>query len=171
MDLETIANISQIASATTIVGGTVFGLLQISEYRKQRRDSVAAELMRAFMSPELANAVALIRTLPDGVSAEDLRRRGPETEKAAVLVNMTFETMGLLVFERIAPFKLVLELTGGMIVVMWHKLGPWMQQVRKEQAQPSWAEWFEWLALQCERHKHLQAPAYSKHADWTPPKA
>ena len=47
MNLDTIANISQIASATTIVGGTVFGLLQISEYRKQRRDSVAAELMRA----------------------------------------------------------------------------------------------------------------------------
>jgi hypothetical protein len=37
MNLETIANISQIASAATIVGGTVFGLLQISEYRKQRR--------------------------------------------------------------------------------------------------------------------------------------
>jgi hypothetical protein len=73
MNLETIANISQTASATTIVGGTVFGLLKISEYRKQRRDSGAAELMRAFMTPELASAVALIRTLPDGVSAEDLR--------------------------------------------------------------------------------------------------
>lgn len=168
MDLETLASISQIASAATIVAGTVFGLLQISEYRKQRRDSVAAELMRAFMTPELACAVALLRTLPDGVSAEELRRRGPEMEQAAVLVNMTFETMGLLVFERIAPFNLVLELTGGMIVVMWRKLGPWMLQVRKEQAQPSWAEWFEWLAMQCERRKTLEAPAYSKHADWTP---
>jgi hypothetical protein len=72
MNLETIANISQTASATTIVGGTAFGLLKISEYRKQRRDSVAVELMRAFMTPELASAVALSRTLPDGVSAEDL---------------------------------------------------------------------------------------------------
>jgi hypothetical protein len=81
---------------------------------------------------------------------------------------MTFETMGLLVFERIAPFKLVLELAGGMIVVMWHKLGPWMHQVRKEQLQPSWAEWFDWLALQCERHKNLQAPAYEEHADCIP---
>ena len=168
MDLQTLANISQVASATTIVGGTVFGLMQLSEYRKQRRLSVAAELMRAFMSPELASAIARIRTLPDGVSAEELRRCGPETEKAAVLINMTFETMGLLVFERIAPFQLVLELTGGIIVVMWHKLGPWMLQVRREQAQPSWAEWFEWLALQCERHKNLHAPAYARHADWMP---
>lgn len=168
MNLETIADIAQIASAATIVGGIVFGLMQLSEYRKQRRDAVAAELMRAFMSSELSNAIALIRALPDGVSAEELRRYGPETERAAVIVNMTFETMGLLVFKRIAPFSLVLDLAGGIITVMWHKLGPWMSQVRVEQTQPSWAEWFQWLAMQCERHKNLQAPAYSKYLDWMP---
>ena len=168
MTLETLADISQIAGAITIVGGTIFGLIQLSEYRKQRRDAVAAELMRAFMSPELANALALIRELPDGVSAEELRARGPETERAAVLINTTFETMGLLVFERIAPFRLVLELAGGIIVVMWHKLGPWMVQVRAEQGQPSWAEWFQWLAQQCERRKNPGEPAYTKHDSWVP---
>ena len=168
MNLETIADISQIASAATIVGGIVFGLMQISEYRKQRRDAVAAELMRAFMTPELANAIAIIRALPDGVSAEELRRSGPEAERAAIMVNLTFETMGLLVFERIAPFTLVLELTGGIIVVLWHKLDPWMTQIRLEQGQPSWAEWFEWLALQCERHKQLQPPAHLKYRNWAP---
>ena len=168
MTLETLADLSQIASAATIVGGIIFGLMQLSEYRKQRRDAIAAELMRAFMGPELAHAIALIRRLPDGVSAEELRAFGPETERAAVLVNVTFETMGLLVFERIAPFPLVLELAGGIIVVMWHKLGPWMLQVRLEQAQPSWAEWFQWLAMQCERYKNARAPAYSRHGDWVP---
>lgn len=168
MDLETIANLSQIAGAVTIVGGTIFGLIQLSEYRKQRRGAVAAELMRAFMNAELANALALIRALPDGVSAEELRSRGPETERAAVLINTTFETMGLLVFERIAPFRLVLELAGGIIVVMWHKLGPWMMQVRAEQKQPSWAEWFQWLAQQCEQHKSSREPAYVKHSSWSP---
>jgi len=168
MDLETLANISQIAGATTIVGGTIFGLIQLSEYRKQRRDAVAAELMRAFMNAEFANALALIRALPDGVSAEELRSHGPETERAAILINTTFETMGLLVFERIAPFKLVLELAGGIIVVMWHKLGPWMMQIRIEQQQPSWAEWFQWLAQQCERHKNAREPAYLKHSNWVP---
>ena len=168
MDLETLANISQIAGASTIVGGTIFGLVQLSEYRKQRRDAVAAELMRAFMNPELANALSVLRALPDGVSAEELRGNGPETERAAVLISTTFETMGLLVFERIAPFRLVLELAGGIIIVMWHKLGPWTLQVRAEQDQPSWAEWFQWLAQQCERHKNSGEPAYTKHDSWTP---
>jgi hypothetical protein len=76
--------------------------------------------------------------------------------------------MGLLVFQRIAPFGLVVELAGGIIVVMWHKLGPWLNQIRVEQSQPSWAEWFQWLAQQCARHKSHGAPAYAKHVNWIP---
>lgn len=74
MDLETLANISQIAGAATIVGGILFGLVQLSELKKQRRDAVVGELMRAFMDSDLAAALTIIRGLPDGVSAADLRR-------------------------------------------------------------------------------------------------
>jgi hypothetical protein len=168
MNLETIASVSEIVGTATIVGGTVFGLIQLSELRKQRRDAVAGELMRSFLDAEFARAVTVIRGLPDAVSAEELRRAGPETEKAAVLISTTFETMGLLVFQGIAPFNLVVELAGGMSIVMWHKLGPWMTQIRLEQSQPSWAEWFQWLAQQCELHKNNAAPAYVRHANWTP---
>ena len=76
--------------------------------------------------------------------------------------------MGLLVFERIASFNLVVQLAGGFIVVMWRKLGPWLNEMRVEQCQPSWAEWFQWLAQQCESHKDPGAPAYAQHADWIP---
>jgi hypothetical protein len=168
VDIETVASLSQIVGTVTIVGGTVFGLIQLSEFKKQRRDSVAGELMRTFMGTDLASAISIIRGLPDGVSADDLRRAGPEAERAAILICTTFETMGLLVFERIAPFRLVVELAGGIIVVMWHKLGPWLTQIRLEQSQPSWAEWFQWLAQQCELHKSQRMPAYTRHADWLP---
>jgi hypothetical protein len=168
MDLETISSLSSIIGTATIVGGTVFGVVQLWELKKQRRDSIAGELMRSFMDAHLADALTLIRGLPDGVSAEQLRSAGPETEKAAVLICTTFETMGLLVFQRIAPFDLVLELAGGITVVMWHKLGPWLTQIRIEQSQPSWAEWFQWLAQQCELHKDHGIPAYERHAHWVP---
>jgi hypothetical protein len=168
MDLDTLSSLSQIASAITIVAGTVFALIQLSEYRKQRREAVAGELMRTFMSPDLADAVIVLRRLPDGVSAEELRLAGPEAERAAVHLVMTFETMGLLVFERTAPFNLVQDLCGGIVVVMWRKLGPWLETIRVEQDQPSWAEWFQWLAQQLEKHKLQQEPAYTKHRGWGP---
>jgi len=168
MTLETIASISQIVGTATIVGGTIFGLIQLSEFRKQRRDAVAAELMRAFMDPEFARAISIIKSIPDGASPDDIQRGGAETERAALLINTTFETMGLLVFERIAPFPLVVKLAGGIVVVMWRKLAPWANQIRNEQSQPSWAEWFEWLAQQCERHKTREEPAYVQHSSWLP---
>ena len=163
-----VANIAQIAGDATVIVAVLFGLFELSEYRKQRRDAVAAELMRTFYSPELAKAVYLIRSLPESATADDLRRRGDEYEQAAVLVSMSFETMGLLVFERIAPIDLVEKLAGGIIVVMWHRLRPWLAQIRHEQSQPSWAEWFEWLSEQCERRKRAQEPAHLKYKDWQP---
>ena len=168
MNLETISALSQIIGTVTMVGGTIFGLIQLSELKKQRRDAVAGELMRSFMDSHLAEAITIIRGLPDGLSAEELRRAGPEAERAAVLICTTFETMGLLVFQRIAPLTFVTELAGGITVAMWHKLGPWLSQIRIEQSQPSWAEWFQWLAQQCEVHKNQSTPAYLKHINWIP---
>lgn len=168
MDLEFFANVAQIAGTLTIVGGAIFGSMQLLEIRRQRSAQVAADVMRTFMIPELTDAIALLRKLPDGVSAEELRREGPHAEKAAILVCMTFETLGLMVFQRIAPLNLVLDLAGGITCVMWRKLGPWMEQIRIEQSQPSWAEWFQWLAIQCERTKSGQVPAHIRHVNWIP---
>jgi hypothetical protein len=168
MTLETITSISQIVGTATIVGGMIFGLIQLSEFKKQRRDAVAAELMRAFMDPEFARAITIIKAIPDGASAEEILQGGAETERAALLVNTTFETMGLLTYERIAPFPLVVKLAGGIVVVLWRKLAPWANQLRSAQSQPSWAEWFQWLAQQCERHKTTEQPAYIQHRSWVP---
>jgi len=170
MTLQDLANLAQAIGAATVVVGGLFALFQFNEYKRQRHDAAAAEVMHTFIGPDLAHALTVLRVMPDAVSAERLREGGFEAEYAAVVVCMTFEVLGVLVYKRIAPFPLVLELSGGIIVVMWRKLGPWLIQIRDEQQQPSWAEWFEWLARQCERHKDEDRPAYIKHKDWTPPR-
>jgi hypothetical protein len=167
MDLETVSLVSQIIGSVTIVGGAIFALIQFYEVRRQRHEQRAAELMQGFMDANFADAVARIRLLPDGVSAEELRNAGPEVERDAVRVCMGLETMGLMVYRRILPLELVVELAGGMSVMIWRKLGPWLVQTRMEQQQPSWAEWFQWLAQQCARHKEQRAPAYER-VDWKP---
>ena len=169
-DLATLANLAEIAGSLTIVGGAAFGLAQLREFREQRRQAVAVELLRAFHAPQLAGAVSRIRELPDGASAELVRAGGRELEQAAVMISTTYETIGLLVFREMASFSLVRELTGGLAVVMWRRLAGWTEAVRREQAQPSWAEWFQWLVEQLEReggHKEAH-PAYARHAGWRP---
>ena len=168
MDWNLYANIAEIVGTLTIVGGAVFGIIQLIEFRGQRRDLVAVELMRSFYNPEFSHAVTLIRELPDNVPAAELRTRSPDHERAALMVAMMYETMGLLVFRRIASYQLAHELTGGLIVVLWRKLGVWVVTVRGEQSHPRFAEWFEWLAIQFGKPANVTTPAYVAFRDWKP---
>ena len=168
MTLSDLSNYVQIFGTLIAISAGAFGVIQLLELKRQRRDAIVAELSRTFYSPDLAAAVAVLHTLPDGCSAAELRARGPEYERAAVIVSTTFETMGLLVHMRIANFKVVTGLAGGMIVVMWRKLRNWLDAVRTEQSQPSWAEWFQWLAERAAVYKDEARPAYIAHADWKP---
>jgi hypothetical protein len=169
-DLETLANFAEIFGALTIIGGAIFAIVQIREFRARRRLVATVELTRSFQSPDLADAVNLIRGLPDGLSGTELRSKGPECERAAVMISTTYETIGFLVFREMASLSMVRELTGGLAVVLWRKLGGWTEHVRAEQGQPSWAEWFQWLAEQLTREgaQNETEPAYQRYRDWRP---
>jgi len=168
MSLEQIASIAEIIGAFTIVSGLVFGGFQIRIYRAQQRDRVATNLMQTFYNPELARAVSLLHQVPDGISARQMREMGAEYEQAAIIISTSFETMGLLVYKRIAKFDLVMELAGGMMASMHRKLSVWLEEIRAEQNQPSWAEWFEWIAQMADQHNAKRDPAHKSIVDWKP---
>lgn len=168
MDLDTLVDLSGIAAALTVIGGTVFAILQLKEFRLQRQEAVAHELMSAFMGPEFVSAMMTITSLPDDLSADDLKQAGLETQRAANLMCTTFEAIGVLVHRRIAPLPLVQDLAGGVTLMMWRRLRPWILQIRRDTANPADSEWFQWLAEQLERRKHEKVPAYERHRDWMP---
>jgi hypothetical protein len=170
VDLTVLADFAEILSALAVVGGIWFAVIQLREFRTQRRDAATFELMRAFAEPQFARAVRLVRGLPDDVTAVELRARGSDLEEAAIMISITYETMGLLVFRQMTSFPLVAELTGGLAVVMWRKLRTWAAEVRSEQRQPSFAEWFQWLAERLDQHgkDRTSAPAYERLSSWSP---
>jgi hypothetical protein len=169
-DLNTIANLAEILGGVAIITGGVFAVVQLREFREQRRQDAAVQLLRSFSEPAHANAVSLIQELPDGASAELLRSKGRDYERAATMLAVTYETIGLLVFRDMASFALVQELSGGLTVVMWRKLEPWVKAVRQEQGHRSFAEWFQWLAEQLGRESAEKEarPAYERYAGWRP---
>ncbi len=168
MDLTFWANVAEVFGAITIVIGLIFGGVQLREYRRQRQEAVASDLMRSFYDANLAESVALIQSMSDGLSLAEIRALGIEHLRAALKIATTFETMGLMVFRRIAPFDLALELVGGLVQVMWRKLERYTREIRVEQSDPAFAEWFEWLAMVCRQHKSETAPAYERGENWRP---
>ena len=168
MTIEQLAAAAQIIGVFTIISGLFFGWFQIHVNRARQRDTVVINLMQTFYHSDLARAVHLLHGLPDGATADELRKSGAEFEDAAVIVVTSFETMGLLVYKKIAKFDLVIDLSGGMVISMYRKLQLWLQAVRDEQNQPSWAEWFEWFALLAQDHKPRHQPAFIGLRNWKP---
>ncbi len=168
ISLNDFAAYAEIIGAGSIITGLIIGGLQIRAYRSQQRDRVATNLMQTFYSPEFAKALILLHQLPDGASTEDMRQMGPQFEDAAAVVSTSFETMGLLVYKKIAQFDLVMDLTGGMVIAMYRKLEVWTREKRETQNHPAWSEWFEWLAKRIEEHSSENQPIYLRSDDWQP---
>lgn len=68
IDLGTVVEVSQTATAVTVIGGTVFAMLQLREF-KRRQETAVRDLLRASMGPEFAEAMAIVTNLPDDLSA------------------------------------------------------------------------------------------------------
>lgn len=166
LTLATVANLAEIIGAGSIVTGLIVGGFQVRYFRTQQRDTVAINLMQTFYDQNLAQAIALLQPVPDGVGLKELREYGIDHVNAAITITTSFETMGLLVFKRIATMDLVLDLAGGIVTTMNRKLRTWQKQMREAQDQPSWGEWFEWLGDQAEKVKREEVPAHVKHKDW-----
>ena len=168
LSLATWGNIAEIIGAGSIVTGLIVGWIQIRHLRTQQRDAVAINLAQTFYSQDLARAISLLQPLPDGISLAQLRELGDDYERAAITLCTSFETMGLLAYKRIAPMDIVLDLAGGIVSTMIKKLRRWIEDLRKELDQPSWAEWFEWLGDQALKAKSTSEPAHIAYKNWKP---
>jgi len=158
--------IAEIIGGLSIVTGLAVGWFQVRHHRAQQRNAVAINLAQTFYNRDFAQSIALMQNVPDGASLQEIRAMGREYEEAAITLTTSFETMGLLVYKRIAPMDLVLDLAGGIVSVMRRKLDQWLADVREEQSQPSWAEWFEWLGDQAIQRKSATPPAHLAYKSW-----
>jgi hypothetical protein len=169
LDLNYWSQIAQILSGITVVAGVIFGFLQFRQYQHQRRDAAALEIMRSFQDSEFTRSMRLLYALPDALSASEFRALGSEHEDAALVVGTRFETMGLLGFREDIPFELLEDLIGGVCIALWIKLRVWAEDVRREQKQRMFLEWFQWLAERLEeRGRTDKTPAYERCRAWRP---
>jgi hypothetical protein len=168
--LQTLANLAQAFGALAVAAAIVFGIAQMRQFRQQRQDALAVELMRSIQDTEFTRSLRLLLELPREATLAEFRARGPEIEDVAWALAAKYETLGYLVYRGIMPIELVEELVGGVGVHLWARLRPWALAVREEQNQPLLLEWYQWLAERLEeRDRPAAVPAYTRYRDWKPP--
>jgi len=169
-DLTTIANFAEIFGAIVVIAGIVFAVIQIRQFRRQRLEAAAIEVIRSWLSPEFTHAFSVIQKLPNDTSASGLRAHSDDCESMAMIIGNTFESFGVMVYRRIVPLELVDELLGGAIVYLWQKLAMWVEESRNEQSRDTVYEWFQWLAERIQEQPNFKPTvgAHIKHRDWIP---
>ena len=168
MDLSTAADVVQIVGGVTIVGGILFGAVQLRHFQRQRKDA-AAQLFIQQWSGERMRDLDVVYRLPDA-APPDLAERNPETTRAANAVYVNLEQLGLLVHGRTIDIRAANEWAGGAVRVCWRKLRPWIESKRAAAGSERPGEWFQWLA---ERMAALPARdektgAHEAHRAWRP---
>ena len=117
--LSLLANIAEILGLILVLGGFVFAIIQIRIYRRQRLEAAAIELLRSFHDVSFSKAFRAINKLPEDTSAFALIQEDQELEDAAAHIGTTMESIGVMVFRRIVPLAIVVDLMGGTVLHMW----------------------------------------------------
>jgi hypothetical protein len=168
MSLDTLASLAEVLGAAVVIGSVGFALVQLAHFRRQRYDMVTVELMRSLQTPEFTHAIRLVLSLPDDASPEKVRE-DPKVEDAAMLISLTIESVGILVHRRMASLDLVWEMMGGVCLETWYKTRKWAEDVRREQDNEKFQEWFQWLCEQfTKNHARTDQAAHLKYRDWKP---
>jgi hypothetical protein len=168
-DLSKIADMAEILGALVVIGGLLFAIMQMRNFRQQRRELAAIELFRFFGNAKFNSAYEQVIKLPVGLSTEEIEVRHPGLEHCAMLICTTMENIGVMTYQRIVPYAVVENLIGSSTVLLWQKLEHWVFDLREELGSPNAFEWFQWLAERLtELEDPNQQPAYIAHKTWKP---
>ena len=158
-DLGTIANLSEIVGTVFVVGGVIFATIQIRQIQRQRKETAAIEMMRAWQDPGFSRSFYALATAAS-IDEENIERLfGPEQPlgKDAYIVFGLLESVGVMVYRDILTPEIAFDLLGGATIALWEKYFIWIERNRATNARAY--EWFEWLYLDfVEREKNNGAP-------------
>ena len=161
----------QAIEAAAVVTGVGFAMMQLRQYRRDRRRSAAVELLHSFQTPAFAEALNIVYNLPDGLSREELERRLQGRFHLVYALMTTWESLGILVYMGELDLALVEDFFSGPILISWRKLQGHVQDERAALGRDTVEEWFQWLAERMRARESVTAavPAYVEHRDWRPP--
>jgi hypothetical protein len=159
----------QLAGQVALVTGALFGGYSLLQVERGRKEQTALQTVTSFNTQEFRDAFAKVYTLPPGATAQQVREAGPELEKAATTVMMTFEMMGVLVHSRMVPLEIVDQAVGGFARESWRRLEAYVLWKRQEVQSARWGEWYQWLFEHLGANKAQRTVgAYVAFKHWQP---
>jgi len=134
----------EVFTAIAVVIGIVFGLIELRQATRSRRDHAAVDIVRTVQTQEVRQAVRRIFDLPLDADPQ-LIRNDPELLLAALAVDSACEMWGCMVFEGVVDHQLLDRMVGGWVRGTWTRLRAWVEAERADTQSVNVGEWWQWL--------------------------
>ena len=136
--------IVEVCTAIAVVLGIVFGLFELRQTTRNRRDHAAVDIVRTVQTQEVRQAIRQIFDLPLDADPQGIRN-DPELLAAALAVDSACEMWGSMVFEGVVDHRLLDRMVGGWVRGSWARLHTWVESERIETQSVNVGEWWQWL--------------------------
>jgi hypothetical protein len=168
MDPADVLPYFQLVGQAALVVGAAVAVYQLVQLRQTRHQEAALQVITGINTQEFRNAFNAVNELPIGASAQQVRDAGPAMEAAAGTVMMAFESLGVLVHNRVVPVDLVDQVIGGFLRESWRRLEQYVHWKRKALGYARWGEWYQWLFEHLAQNPRRAVGAYEAFKDWEP---
>lgn len=169
MSNELVTLIANIALTISVIVAVIFGIAQVKNARKDRRERLTLDTLRNFQTKEFAEMMHHIymNNIPP-TQGEWLTGPG-EDQVRFVHFSQQMESIGLLLAERLINIDLVDKTLGSFVSTTWEKCKPMIIDAREKTNDPYLCEYFQWMAEQIDRrmNKRPRKPFFltSRNAD------
>ena len=160
--------IFQAVEAVAVVIAVGFAIVQVRQYRREKRREAALELLHSFQTPQFAKALNIVFNLPDGLSKEEIESTVGDDFHLVYALLATWESLGILVYRGEVDLDLVDDFFSGPIKISWQKLKGHVMGERSMLERDTIEEWFQWLTERlAERESQMPPiPAHIAHKHW-----
>ena len=162
-DMTTILNV---VSTFTLIGALVFTGLQVRTANRARAERATLAIIEVARSEAWTSAVSMLtRKIPNGMTAAQIDALDSQISCAIEEYGLRLESIGYMVFTGIISLETVERFIGGITVVLWSRLKPWVERDRERSLSPRQYEWFQWVAERLAQHRRQSrtAPSYIEH--------
>ena len=160
--------IFEIISIAVIIIGVGVGLMTLRQYHLARKREAASMLLSTYQSTEFFSGLTRIFNLDEGMSKASVDEAFAKDIELLYLVMSTWESIGILLYNREITIDMVDKAHSGPILMSWLKLESYIKAIRNEMDRHTMFEWFEWLVDRMKERENVEGrvPAYEAYKDW-----
>jgi len=142
-DIELIANISL---ALSFLIALVFGIVEVREAARNRREMLTMKTLRSFQTREFAEISGQLTYHKFPTSLKEFQSLSLQEQSKYIQFSQEMESLGILVAERHINIDLVDKTLGSFVTVSWQKYKVVFEELREIQSDPFLGEYFQWLS-------------------------